>query len=137
MKNNELTMTVRFKDLSTLEEDLLALPKNKGVKLQPKNVVYFDSLPSFRNFMTLQKIEILTMIAGEKPKSVYELAKMLNRSIAPVQKDCQTLEAAGFITLDKEKAGRGTLTPKLSFPYHAILVKVPVYPYELQFKTAA
>jgi len=136
MKANEQTLTVEFKDLSFLEKDLLSLPKNKAGKPQPKNVVYFDSLPSFRNFMTLQKIEILTLVAEANPKSIYELSKMLNRAIASVQRDCQMLEAAGFITFEKEKGGRGTMTPKLSFPYHSILVKLPEHPYELQFKAA-
>ena len=86
------TLTVEFKSLQDLENDLLALPARKAAAVQPKNVVFFDSLASFRSFMTIQKLEILTLIASSKPKSVYELAKMLNRAIAPVQKDCQTLE---------------------------------------------
>lgn len=131
------TLTVEFKSLAQIEKDLLLLPKNKSPKIQPKNVVYFDSLASFRNFMTIQKIEILTLVAEEKPKSVYELSKMLNRSIAPVQKDCQMLEAAGFIVFEKEKGGRGAMAPKLTFNYHTILVKLPEHPYELQFKTSA
>jgi predicted transcriptional regulator len=136
MKVNKQTLIVEFRDLSSLEEDLLSLPKNKTQKLQPKNVIYFDSLASFRNFMTLQKIEILTLVAEEKPKSVYELSKMLNRAIAPVQKDCQMLEAAGFIIFEKEEGGRGTMTPRLVFPYHSIMVKMPQHPYKLQFKAA-
>ena len=131
------TLTVEFKDLSSIEKDLLSLSKSKAAKLQSKHVVYFDSLASFRNFLTIQKIEILTLIASAQPKSIYELSKMLNRAIAPVQKDCQMMEAAGFITFDKEKGGRGAMAPKLAFRYHTILVKLPEHPYELQFKTAA
>jgi predicted transcriptional regulator len=131
------TLTVEFKDLSSIEKDLLSLPKSKSAKEQSRHVVYFDSLASFRNFLTIQKIEILTLVAEEKPKSVYELSKMVNRAIAPVQKDCLMLEAAGFITFDKEKGGRGAMAPKLAFSYHTILVKLPEHPYELQFKAAA
>lgn len=136
MKANEQTLIVEFKDLSSIEKDLLLLPKHKAVESRIKNVIYFDTLISFRNFMTIQKIEILTFIADKKPKSIYELSKMLDRAIAPVQKDCQMLEASGFITLDKKKVGRGTLTPKLVFPYCSILVKLPEHSYELQFKAA-
>jgi predicted transcriptional regulator len=131
------TLTVEFKDISSIEKELLTLAKNRTPKIQPKNIVYFDSMGSFRNFMTIQKLEILALIAEGKLKSVYELSKMLNRAIAPVQKDCQMLEAAGFIVFNKEKGGRGTITPRLTFPYHCILVKLPEHPYELQFKTAA
>jgi predicted transcriptional regulator len=136
---NELarTMVVEFKGLQDLERDLLDLPKDRTKKTQPKNMIYFDSLSSFRSFMTIQKLEILTLIATAKPKSVYELAKILNRAIAPVQKDCQMLEATGFIELNKEKGGRGNLIPRLTFDYNCILVKMPNYPYELQFNAAA
>lgn len=136
-KLNLKTLVVEFRDLKSFERDLLAVTKNKVSKIQPKHVIYFDSLASFRSFMTMQKIEILTLVAKEKPKSIYELSKMLGRAIAPVQKDCQMLEAAKFIIMQKEKGGRGTLTPKLPFPYHSILVKLPDHPYELQFKAAA
>jgi len=130
-------LTVAFKSLADIEKDLLSLVKNRTPKIQSKGTIYFDSVGSFRNFMTIQKLEILALIAKAKPKSVYELSKMLNRAIAPVQKDCQMLGDAGFIIFDKEEGGRGTLTPKLAFKYNCILVKLPDYPYELQFSAAA
>lgn len=131
---NDKTLIVEFKGIDNLEKELLSLPKNKNSKIQPKNVVYFDSLTSFRNFMTIQKLEILALIAESKPKSIYELSKMLNRAIAPVQKDCQMLEATRFIIFKKETGGRGTVTPRLTFFYNRILVRLPNHPYELQFK---
>ena len=85
----------------------------------------------------LQKLELLTLIASEKPKSVYELAKMVDRSVAPVQKDCATLAKTGFIFFEKEKGGRGTMTPKLKFDYNKIVVELPDHPYELSFKAAS
>jgi len=130
-------MTVEFKSLETLENELLSLPGVKRQRVQPKSTVYFDSLASFRSFLTIQKLEILTLIASTKPKSIYELSKILNRSIAPVQKDCQSLEAAGFIELDRDPSGRGALTPRLVFDYDRIRVKLPRHPYELQFSAAA
>ena len=130
-------MIVSFKDLDDLEKDLLSLGKMKTSHVQSKHTVYFDSIASFRNFMTLQKLEILTMIAFEKPKSIYELTQMLDRGLAPVQKECQMLEKAGFIRLEREKAGRGSIKPRLSFDYDRIVVQFPEHPYELQFKAVA
>lgn len=130
-------MVIMFKNLDDLEKELLNLGKKKVSQMQSKNVVYFDSVASFRNFMTLQKLEILTMIASEKPKSIYELTKMLDRGLAPVQKECQMLEKAGFISMEKEKSGRGSLKPRLSFDYDRLLVQFPKHPYELQFKAVA
>jgi len=105
--------------------------------IQPKNLIQFDSVTSFRGFMTLQKIEILLMISNVKPKSIYELAKLLDRSLGAVQKDCDALARIGFIKLQKQKTGRGSITPKLAFDYDKIVVKLPKHPYELRFKAAA
>ena len=131
------SVIVMFRGLDDLEKDLLSLAKKKTPKVQPKNVVYFDNITSFRNFMTLQKIEILTLIAVAKPKSVYELTQMLDRGLAPVQKDCQMLESAGFIRLEKEKGGRGSLRPRLTFDYDRIVVRLPEHPYAIQFEAAS
>ena len=130
-------MKITFKGLDDLEEDLLGLLKKKIPKVQRKDVVQFDSVASFRSFMSLQKIEILTLIATAEPRSVYELTKMLGRGLAPVQKDCQMLESAGFIKFEKEKGGRGSLKPKLVFDYTGIVVQLPDHPYELQFSSAS
>ncbi len=135
MKNK--AMIIKFKSLSELENELLNLEKKKKPKGQSTNVIFFDSVTSFRNFMTLQKLEILTMIAFAKPKSVYELTRMLDRGLAPVQKECQMLESVGFIKLKKEKTGRGSLKPRLAFNYDRLVVQLPEHAYELQFKAVA
>ncbi len=130
-------LIVSFKDFDDIKKDLLEVFNTRIPKIQPKNTIYFDNINSFRNFMTFQKLEILAVIANLKPKSIYELAKMLGRSLAPVQKDCQILERTGFLKLIKENAGRGTLTPNLKFDYNRIIVKIPKHPLELKFKAVA
>lgn len=134
---NKKTLVIGFKNADSLEEDLLQAYKSRKSRLQPKNEVLFDSLKSFRSFMTLQKLELLTLIAYAKPKSIYEIAQMTDRGLAPVQKDCQMLEQMGFIKFEKQRGGRGNLTPKLKFDYDRILVQLPEHPYELRFKAAA
>lgn len=105
--------------------------------IQPKNLIKFDSVESFRGFMTIQKLEILLMISNVKPKSIYELAKLLDRSLGAVQKDCDMLARLRFIKLKKQKTGRGSITPMLAFDYDKIVVKLPKHPYELRFKAVA
>lgn len=135
--NKKNTLIIRFKSLDRLEQELMQIPKGGKGYRQPENVILFESITGFRNFLTLQKLEILTLIATKKPKSVYELAKMVGRTVAPVQKDCDALKGAGFIQLERQKEGRGALIPSLKFSYHRILVELPQYPYELSFKAAA
>lgn len=134
-KNNALK--IKFKSLEQMEKELLDLSKTKKGYVQPKEVIFFDSLNSFRKFMTLQKLELLTIIASAKPKSVYELAKMVDRGLGPVQNDCNVLESVGFIIFEKQKAGRKSMAPKLKFNYDKIVVELPEHPYELSFKAAA
>lgn len=131
------TLKIKFESIDQWEKELLSLPKHKNSFVQSKNIIFFDSLNSFRNFMTLQKLEILTIIASAKPKSVYELAKMVDRSIGPVQNDCNTLESVGFIVFEKQKTGRKTIAPKLAFNYDKIIVELPEHPYQLAFKAVA
>jgi predicted transcriptional regulator len=90
--------------------------------LKLKQSIFFGSIGSFCNFLTIQKLEVLTWIANGKPKSICELAKMLNRVIAAVQKESQSLEVVGFITFEKERGGRKTLTTRLAYSYNYILV---------------
>lgn len=130
-------MIIAFKSLEDLGAEAITAIRNKNSKVQPVNVIYFSNWTSFRNFMSLQKIEILTMISSVQPKSIYELTRLLDRSLAAVQKDCEVLERTGFITLEKQKSGRKQLLPRLKFNYDKIIVKLSDHPYELSFKAAA
>lgn len=130
-------LTIKFQSLEQLKKELLDLPKTKKGYIQPEDVLLFESLNGFRNFMTLQKLELLAVISSANPKSVYELAKMVNRAIATVQKDCNLLASSGFIILEKEKGGRKSLAPRLKFNYDRIIIQMPEHPYELSFKAAA
>lgn len=129
-------MIVEFKSLNELGKDAIKSIKTRKPNLQPENIIYFDSWTSFRGFMSLQKLEILTMISSLEPKSIYELMRLLDRSLSAVQKDCEALEHAGFITLEKQKTGRGQVVPRLKFNYDKIVVQLPRHPYELSFKAA-
>ncbi len=135
MKNKKILRIV-FKSIAETMQMMLDLPKTGIGYIQPKDVLIFESVNGFRNFMTLHKLELLSMIATKKPKSIYELAQMVGRSIAPVQKDCNSLEQSHFIIYKKQIGGRGTLTPKLKFNYNTIHVELPKYPYELMFRAA-
>lgn len=130
-------LKIRFKGLDQLEKELLEIPKTKKGYIQPSDVILFDSIGSFRNFMTLQKLELLTIIASAKPKSIYELSRMVDRALGPVQNDCNALEELGFIVFEKEKTGRKTIMPKLKFNYDKLIIELPAHPYEWSFRAVA
>jgi len=63
----------------------------------------FDGLSALRQLLTKEKARLLDVIKYEKPKSIYELAKKLNRSFKRVMEDIKLLERFGFIDLVAEK----------------------------------
>lgn len=136
MKSKKEIIVV-FKSLDDLSKEAIKAIKTRTAKVQPENIIYFDSWTSFRGFMSLQKLEILAMISSVEPNSIYELMRLLDRSLSAVQKDCEALEQVSFITLVKKKTGRGQVVPRLKFNYDKIIVKLPEHPYELSFKAAA
>jgi len=108
---------------------------DKGApKGSPKHTVYFDSIRSFRTFMTMQKLEALVLISWIKPKSVYELAKVLRRPLPPVQRDCEALSRYRFIKLEKRGDSRRSLAPTLAFNYDTIAIRRSEYPYVITFR---
>ena len=134
-KNNVLEIHFQnFKDFT--QEITIALTKRKPL-IQPKNKIYFESIEGFRNFMTMQKVEILTVIYHCKPKTIYELTKILNRDFAAVLRDCKALKTTGFIDLKESKDNKGSKTPVLSFAYKRISIFLARSPYQIEFKEAA
>ena len=101
-----------------------ALAKRKPL-IQPKNHIVFETVEGFRNFMTVQKVEILSAIYNCEPKTIYELARIVNRDFAAVLRDCTELKTTGFISLKERKDAKRSKWPLLAFPYVCISVNLP------------
>ena len=93
-------------------------------KLIRKESITFHSIDQFRKVMTNKRIELLKVIKHKKPKSVYELAKLVNRSVDNVNNDVRFLEQLGFIETEKIKNGRHKLTPSVDFD--KIEIELPI-----------
>ncbi len=68
-----------------------------GQKIQKETGVYFASLEAFRKAITPKRMQLLHTIRAEKPSSLHELAKLLNRDIKNVSDDIIFLEQIGLI----------------------------------------
>ena len=97
-----------------------ALKSGKGMNNREENILIFDSVKTFNNIMTVNKIQILRAISQLGPESVYQLAMMLGREPQHVLKDCRQLESYKFIKLEKTDSGRNSLRPVLAFDYDVI-----------------
>ena len=63
----------------------------------------FSGMQALRQLLSNEKARILDVIKTQKPGSIYELAKKLNRGFKSVRDDIKLLERFGFIDLIAEK----------------------------------
>lgn len=85
----------------------------------------FESLSSLRRVLHKEKIKILNIIKIKRPKSLYQLAKFLNRDFKAVSKDLSLLEKFGFIEMIAEKTGkRQRLRPVLAIDSLNLKIKI-------------
>lgn len=63
----------------------------------------FEGLSALRQLLSNEKARLLHIIKTQKPGSIYELAKKLERSFKSVSDDIKLLERFGFIELIAEK----------------------------------
>ena len=68
----------------------------------------FSGISALRQLLNNEKARILSVIKAEKPSSLYELAKKLDRSFKSVHDDIKLLERFGFIELKEEKVNNRT-----------------------------
>jgi predicted transcriptional regulator len=127
MKNKILTIVFEsWPDFKTrTKRELSDVLAGTATHIQPQNVLVFDSVASYQRLMSEQKYIILAAIRNLKPTSIYQLAKLVERDFANVKKDCETLEASGFMILKESGDSRGTKVPKLIFDYNVIEIHMP------------
>lgn len=106
-----------------LMEDMRRIDKGER-KLIRKEAIVFHSIDQFRKIMTNKRIELLKTIRHKKPKSVYELAKLVNRSVDNVNNDVRLLEQMGFLETEKTKDGRSKVIPLVDFD--KIEIELPI-----------
>ena len=68
----------------------------------------FSGILALRQLLSNEKARILHVIKNQKPSSIYELAKILNRGFKAVNDDIKLLEKFGFVQLVHEKVGNRT-----------------------------
>lgn len=90
-----------------------------------KSAFDFEGLSSVRKLLSNEKARLLHILKKDKPGSIYELAKLLDRDIKSVNEDVKVLERFGFIDMVSEKTGkRQRLRPVLAV--EAINIKINV-----------
>ena len=86
----------------------ITIKEDKGVfsifkKTKGKDNYDFSGISSLRQLLTNEKARILNVIKNQKPASLYDLSKKLDRSFKSVHDDIQLLRRFGFVDIVEEK----------------------------------
>lgn len=95
-----------------------------GHKVRKHKGIYFDSVDNMRAVLTNNRLLILKAIREHKPKSVYELAKILGRDLKNVKQDLKLLSEIGLVTLERRETDKKRRIPHVD--YSKILLEIPV-----------
>jgi len=63
----------------------------------------FSGILALRQLLSNEKARMLSVIKAQNPRSIYDLAKRLNRGFKTVNDDIKLLEKFGFVELIEEK----------------------------------
>lgn len=116
-------LNIYFQNRKNFFNDIDNAIKEDKILVDSFDTINFDTIDTYRSFMTSNKINILTAISKLRPLSVYEVATHLNRKPQHVLADCRSLESCGFIKLIPETTGRRPLRPTLTFDYDVIMIE--------------
>jgi len=103
--------------------DLREIDKGKA-KILREDSISFQSLDQLRKYLTPKRLQLLRFIRHKKPASIYELAKLVNRTPENVNTDIKFLEQLGFVETTKIKDIRKKLVPEVS--YDRMTLEIPI-----------
>ena len=108
-----------------LEEIVDALKRvERGEEFHEEKIVV-ENLDVLRKILTPERLRILQVIRTEKPSSIYDLAKLLDRDRAAVVRDLEYLQQLGLVEFEEERHGKRKSRRPI-VPYDEIEVSIPV-----------
>lgn len=131
------TLIIKFEEWADFKSRVKTSLKKKRPSVGPRDTLIFNSVADYQKFMTEQKLTILIAIFNRKPASIYQLAQLVERDFANVQRDCTALEAMGFIRLEDAGDAKRSKIPRLAFNYTRILILMPKLRYAHNLDEAA
>jgi len=125
MRIKEIKVEVKpyHEEIDEISKKIQEISEGKVNKKEEK--IIFNSIKELRKFLTPERIRLIQTIKNKKPKSIYELAKLLDRDRKSVIVDLEVLKKIGLVELKKQKVKkRTTVVPKVN--YNRINIAVPV-----------
>jgi predicted transcriptional regulator len=96
----------------------------KGLPVEPRRELSFESIDTLRKVLTKGRLELLSAIKRQNPKSIYDLAKIVKRDLKSVNTDLEALKDIDIVEFRKEKEGRARTIPTLVFDHLNISVEI-------------
>ncbi len=124
MKYCNLVIDIKSLDKGLDDFRAAAAKLSRKEAVKPKSGVYFVSLDAVRQVLSPKRVELLRAVRERRPRSLYELARILARNFKNVQADVAMLMRIGLIKLSREKDGRERATPTVA--YDALRLQIPI-----------
>jgi predicted transcriptional regulator len=108
------TLTIKIKPVGEAIADFRQAFRaaETGRRVTRRDGVYFTSIEAARNLLTPSRLTVLRAIRSKRPRSIYELAKILQRDFKNVQEDLRLLERYGLVRMTRSR-GHGTRGAKI------------------------
>ena len=87
----------------------------RGENVKKRRGIYFENLEAFRRALTEKRLEVLHVIKKERPSSVYELAKILNRDAKNVTQDLEYLKNIGLVDIKRTREKKERTIPEVKY----------------------
>lgn len=96
-----------------VSEKRRALKRERGAK--NNQMLSFDDIKDFRKAITPKRVELLHITKKMQPKSMQELARILERDIKSVATDIHLLGHLGLIEMKRKTEGRKEIIPVVDY----------------------
>lgn len=113
MKMKHAKIIIRSVD--SIKKDWKAALRGKKKAIQKDDEVIFTGIETVARIFAKTRMQLLRTIILEKPRSIYELAKMVDRDFKNVHSDVKLLSQVGLIELKEMTYARKGLRPIAKF----------------------
>lgn len=122
------TLTITVKPTNEALEGFRETFKSleRGRRVQRRAGVYFTSLEAARALLTRNRLALLRAIRARRPRSIYELARTLDRDLKNVQEDLRLLEDYGLVRLTRGRGAGKRVTTVPEALFGAIALKIAI-----------
>ena len=116
------TLKITIKTVSEALDDVRSAFKaaESGRRVRRRGGVYFTSIEAARNLLTPSRLALLRAVRSDRPGSIYELAKLVNRDLKNVQDDLRLLARYGLVRMAN---GKGSGKRRVRVP-HAVFDQI-------------